>query len=187
VALVPGANHLVATATIGGKQVSDAIDWTAPDPRKGVFIDSGALVGGTMGGGRYGSDDFFRGGTAKAMTAGRNPMAAPPKVEGTVMPALFGSYREGKFGYDIPLPDGSWTVTIASFEPDAAKGAARSFAVLANGQRVIDAFSPMQAAGDANKAVTRSFPVKSSGGRLVLAFEPVGGDAVVAGIAIRPN
>ncbi len=186
VALAPGANHLVATATIGGKQVSDAIDWTGPDPRKGVFIDSGALVGGTMGADRYGSDDFFRGGTGKVL-AGPSPFAPPPKVEGTDMPALFGSYREGKFAYEIPLPDGSWTVTIASLEPDAAKGAARSFAVLADGKRVIEAFSPMQAAGGANKAVTRSFPVKSSGGRLVLAFEPVGGDAVVAGIAIRPN
>ncbi|RSV40842.1 DUF4982 domain-containing protein [Sphingomonas sp. ABOLE] len=186
VALAPGANHLVATATIGGKQVSDALDWTAPDPRKGVFIDSGALVGGTMGGDRYGSDDFFRGGTAKVL-AGPSPFAPPPKIGGTDSPALFGSYREGKFGYEIPLPDGSWTVTIASFEPDAAKGAARSFAVLADGKRVIDSLSPMQAAGGANKAVTRSFQVKSSGGRLTLAFEPVGGDAVVAGIAIRPN
>ncbi|WP_165830966.1 glycoside hydrolase family 2 TIM barrel-domain containing protein [Sphingomonas pokkalii] len=187
VALTPGANHLVATATIGGKQISDALDWNAPDPRKGVFIDSGALVGSTMGGDSYGSDAFFRGGTGKVISAGRNPMAVPPKVEGTDMPALFGSYREGRFGYDIPLPDGSWTITIASLEPDATKGAARSFTVLANGQRVIESFAPMQAAGGANKAVTRSFAVKSSGGRLVLDFEPVGGDAVVAGIAIRPN
>ncbi|OAN58591.1 glycoside hydrolase family 2 [Sphingomonas sp. TDK1] len=184
VALTPGANHLVATATIGGKQISDALDWTAPDPRRGVFIDSGALVGGTMGGNRYGSDNFFRGGTAKVL-AGRNPFAPPPKVEGTDIPALFGSYREGRFGYEVPLPDGDWAVTIASFEPDAAKGATRSFAVLADGKRVIDALAPMQAAGGANKAVTRSFTVTSSGGRLALDFEPIGGDAVVAGIAIR--
>lgn len=186
VKLAPGANHLVASATIGGKRISDAIDWTAPDPRNGVFIDSGALVGGTMGGDRYGSDTFFHGGTAKVLSS-RNPMAPPPKVKGTDMPALFGSYREGRFAYDVPLPDGSWTVTIASFEPDASEGAARSFAVFANGQRVIDAFSPMQAAGEAGKAVTRSFVAKSSGGRLLLSFDPVGGEAVVAGIAIRPN
>lgn len=186
VALTPGANHLVATATIGGKQIRDAIDWTGPDPRTGIFIDSGALVGGTMGGDRYGSDNFFRGGTAKVLS-GRNPMAPPPKVEGTDMPTLFGSYREGKFAYDVPLPDGAWTVTIASFEPDAAKGATRSFAVMANGERVIDAFSPMQAAGEAGKAVTRSFAVTSRGGLLTLDFMPQGGEAIVAGIAIRPR
>lgn len=187
VTLAPGANHLVATATIGGKQISDTVEWTGPDPRKGVFIDSGALVGGMMGGARYGSDNFFRGGTAKVLTAGRNPMAPPPKVEGTETPALFGTYREGKFGYDVPLPDGNWTVTIASLEPDAAKGASRSFTVLANGRRVIEDFAPMQLAGGTNKAVTRSFTVESRGGQLALDFEPIGGDAVVAGIAIRPS
>lgn len=186
VVLTPGPNHVVATATIGGKQISDALDWNAPDPRKGVFIDVGAIAGSVMGGDRYGSDNFFRGGTAKVLSS-RNPMAPPPKVEGTDMPALFGSYREGAFSYDVPLPDGNWTVTIASFEPEAAKGAVRSFQVLANGQSVIERFAPMEAAGGAKKAVLRSFGARSSGGHLVLEFKPVGGDAVVAGISIRPS
>lgn len=186
VALTPGPNHVIATAIIAGKQISDALDWNAPDPRKGVFIDVGAIAGSTMGGDRYGSDTFFRGGTAKVLS-GRNPMAPPPRVEGTDMPALFGNYREGQFRYDVPLPDGSWTVTIASLEPDAAQAANRSFAVLANGQSVIERFAPAQAGGGVHRAALRSFPVQSSGGHLVLEFRPVDGEAVVAGIVIRPR
>lgn len=186
VTLAPGGNRLEARATIGGRIISDKLEWTAPDARRGIAIDAGALVGETFGGDRYGSDNFFRGGEAKLLS-GRNPFAPPPKVEGTGTPALYQSYREGSFGYDIPLPNGRWSVTIATFEPDLSNGAGRSFAVKANGRTLIDNFSPQEAAGAARTAVTRSFDVESKNGTLSLKFEPRGGPAVVSAIVVRPR
>ncbi|WP_347304220.1 glycoside hydrolase family 2 TIM barrel-domain containing protein [Croceibacterium sp. TMG7-5b_MA50] len=185
VQLAAGANVLVASATIAGEQVTDRIEWNAPDPARGVFIDAGALVGRTFGDDRYGSDTFFTGGTGRMLSGGR-PAAPPPAVDGTENPALFQSYREGSFSYRIPLPDGRWAVTVATFEPDPAGGTGRSFAVKANGTVVIDAFAPQQEAGAPRKAVERSFEVESRGGTLDLAFEPRGGEAVVSAIAVRP-
>jgi len=66
IALAPGANHVVVSASANGKTLSDSADWTAPDIRAGLRIDSGALSGHTDAAGiRYGSDNFFTGGKAK--------------------------------------------------------------------------------------------------------------------------
>lgn len=176
----------LTSASIGGKAVTDRLTWMAPDPGAGVFIDAGALVGGSFGGNRYGSDNFFRGGEAKVLRD-RNPMAPPPAIDGTDAPSLFQSYREGCFSYDLPLPNGRWTVAIATFEPEPATGAGRSFAVRANGKVVLHGFSPQQAAGASRKAVTRSFDTQVKGGRLTLDFLPQGGEAIVSAIAIRPR
>lgn len=106
VRLARGENVIAVSATVGGRSLSDEARWTAPDPRAGLAIDAGALVGGTVAGRRYGGDAFFEGGTAvrlgEAHTQDR-------------------SARTGRFAYRLPLPDGRWRVR-ARFVADAVSG-----------------------------------------------------------------
>lgn len=61
----------------------------------------------------------------------------------------------------------------------------RVFDVVANGEKKLENFDVLAAAGAYRKAVTRSFTTTVSGGRLELDFKPVRGEAVVSNIAIR--
>lgn len=184
--LKPGDNIVEASATAGGAQLSDRLHWTAPDVAQGIHIDSGELSGRMSGAVRYGSDDFFTGGTPTLL----NPLVLRPggggtkakKVTGTDDPALHHAYREGSFAYDIPLPDGAWTVTLHMMEPDPALAATRSFDVEANGRTVLRAFSPARAAGAPLVTVTRTFQAKTVNGRLKLDFVARGGPALVSAI-----
>ncbi len=188
VMLLPGTNALEAVATIGGKSVSDRIVLNGPDPSNGVRIDAGDLgAHTTTDGHRFGSDAFFTGGTAKVLNVagfGHDRNAPRKVVSGTASPELFEGWREGAFSYDIPLPNGTWTVTLHSFEPDSTRSATRAFDVNANGQPVLTNFNPATAAGGVLKAVSRSFPVKIEGNKVNLTFS---GAAVIGAIEILPT
>jgi beta-galactosidase len=84
------------------------------------------------------------------------------------------------------LPNGTWNVTVHSFESVARLAQVRTFNVIANGRTELKAWSPGQAAGDAFRAAEASFRVHVNGGRLRLQFEPVGGAALIAAITISP-
>jgi beta-galactosidase len=189
VRLQPGDNTVTATAQQGGKTLTDALQWTAPDAANGLNVRAGHLTGITTSNGlRFGSDNFFTGGSASELRMAGRSKVAPSNVTGTSDPELYASYRQGSFGYSLPLPDGRWTVTLHMFEPqaDAAKAATRSITVLANGKPVLTGFNPAKAAGGSLKAVTRSFVVPSSGGALKLDFSGGEGGAVVSAIFVSP-
>lgn len=185
ITLKPGANTI--TASSGG--VSDTVEWIGPDVAKqGLHLDAGNLAGHvTADGTRYGSDTFFTGGQGRTLNvAGFGPDRNKPKkvVAGAREPSLFEYYREGAFAYDLPLPDGTWLVTVTTFEPDPAQAGTRSFAILANGRTVAPAVMPGKLGNGALVAVTQGFKVKVSGSRLHLDFQPKGGPAVVAAIDV---
>lgn len=183
VALKPGVN--VVTASAGG--VTDTVEWIGPDPAaQGLHLDAGNLAGHTAGDGtRYGSDTFFTGGEGKTLNvAGFGPDRGKARkiVTAARDAALFDYYREGAFSYDLPVPDGTWQVSLTTFEPDPTQVATRSFAVAANGRTVLSAVAPGKLGGGALIAVTQSFAVKVTGGTLRLDFRPVGGKAILAAI-----
>ncbi len=187
VTLRTGANQLVATATINGTAASDMVTLNGPDPRVGVHLDAGDLGGHVAADGRrFGSDSFFTGGVAKVLNVmgfGRDRNAPRKIVAGAASPELYDGWREGAFSYAIPLPNGRWTVTVHSFEPDATQAATRSFNVKANGQPVLTNFNPAAAAGGTMQAVSRSFTATVSGNLIKLDFD---GAAIVAAIEIMP-
>jgi beta-galactosidase len=183
VALKPGDNTLVASA--GG--VTDTLHWNGPDVvAHGLHLDAGNLAGHLAPDGlRYGSDTFFTGGQGRVLNVsgfGADRDKGRKAVTGGSDASLFNYYREGAFAYNLPVPDGTWRVTVTTFEPDSAQVATRSFAVLADGKRIAGEIKPGQLAGGALKAVTQSFPVKVAGGHLKLDFQPLGGPAIVAAI-----
>lgn len=188
VRLRAGDNQVAASAERNGKALTDSLNWTAPDAARGLHVRAGHLTGLTTSAGlRFGSDNFFTGGKASELRMGGRTKVAPSNVTGTSDPELYASYRQGAFAYDLPLPDGRWTVTLHMFEPetDVAKAAARSITVLANGRPVLSGFNPAGAAGGSLKAVTHSFTVATSGG-LKLDFSGGQGGAVVSAISVSP-
>lgn len=185
VALKPGDNLVSVSAEIGGRRLTDEARWNAPDARDGLAIDVGSLAGRSSAAGRrFGSDTFVRGGAGMQLNMGGSRNPHPKIVEGATDRWMFDDYREGDFTYRLPLPDGAYTLTIHSFEPDPAKAETRSFDVLVDGVLAVEGFNPAASAGGALRAATRSIPVTVRGGALGVAFHARGGPAVVAALEI---
>ncbi|EJU13439.1 beta-galactosidase/beta-glucuronidase [Sphingomonas sp. LH128] len=187
VALAPGSNRAVVTASSAGVTVEDSAEWIGPDPlRTGIAIDAGDLAGRIAGGRQFGSDNFVTGGVPMILNLeGFGRKAANPRKVETPTPSLFDYWREGEaFSYAIPLPDGRWTVTIHTFEPSSVASGATTMTVSANGKVALPAFSVQKQAGGPLKALERSFPVTVTGGLLKLDFAGSGGRAVVAAITV---
>lgn len=181
-----GANTISVEAKINGKQLADTMTWNAPDAAKGLHILAGTLTGVTTAQGtRFGSDNFFVGGSGKTLTPFFVRDATKKKVVGgTSTPELYDAYREGAFSYELPLPDGKWNVTLHMFEPEKSKAAIRTFDVIADDKTVLRDFNPAVASGDVMKAVTRTFGVNVKQGKLQLSFVPKGGAAVISAIVV---
>ena len=186
VALAAGANRVVARGVFPTGAVDDAIEWrVAPDAARSVRIDSGALVAPEIAGKRYGSDAFFDGGSFGDINAysGYGPRPEKKVVAGTSEGAVAETYREGRFGYRVPLANGRYTVELSFVEPSLAAGA-RQFDVVANGKRAIAALDIAAVAGAPLTRVTRRIVVPVTDGMLDLKFVPIKGDAIVSGIEI---
>ncbi|WP_277970587.1 glycoside hydrolase family 2 TIM barrel-domain containing protein [Sphingomonas echinoides] len=181
VALAVGRNALVAR----GGGIEDSVAWTlGADAAASVRIDAGAIVAAPASR-RFGSDAFFTGGTAGTLTkpADYGKPAVAAVIAGATDPAVAATYREGRFGYAIPLADGRYTVTLTFVEPGLAAGA-RVFDVTANGKPIVKALDIARSAGGPIKALVRQGTVVVRGGMLDLAFVPVTGDAIVSAIEI---
>ncbi len=187
VTLAMGSNTVLARGgtTTGGGTTEDRVTWTVSDDvARNVRIDAGAIVAGHATR-RFGSDAYFTGGKAgtliKPAEYGKPAVAAV--IAGTNDAGVVATYREGRFGYAIPLADGRYTVTLTFVEPTLAAGA-RVFDVSANGKTIVKALDIARDAGGPAKALTRSASVIVRGGKLDLAFAPGKGDAIVSAIEI---
>lgn len=196
VRLAMGWNRLSAEATRDGRSVSDSIAWEYRGPRRALHIRTGTLTGTALPDGtRYGSDDYFTGGTGftlnpykRELYADTSGNANPKKVvTGTPTPQLYASWRAGKaFSYTLPLPDGRYQVTLHLFEPDGMAPGARLFSVRASGGSGRDGIDPASLAGGDLKAATLTFAARASKGVLRLDFAGQKGEAVVSAIDVTP-
>jgi beta-galactosidase len=178
------ANHAAAGDTV----VSDTVSWsmTASD----INIAAGQLETGltSSAGARFGSDNFFIGGTSNwLVNKNTKPVADWTPVSGTPDVNLYKNYRYGQFSYDVPLEDGRYEVTLGFLEPDRSTDTGnRVFDVAASGEVKIQNLDVLRAAGGRYRtAVTRRFTTTVTGGHLKLDFIPERGDAVVSNIAIH--
>jgi len=175
--LQPGDNTLKATATIDGVAASDSVLWQFKGRADTVRLRSGDVAGfASADGARYGSDTFFSGGE------GHNAKVGVKADD----PALYTTYREGAFSYDIPVPDGRYDVHLRFMEPSASKAGARVFDVAVNGAVALPAFDIFQAAGGKAIAIDKVIKAQASGGHIHIDFTPRAGQAVVSGIDITP-
>lgn len=181
VALTAGNNALVAR----GGTVEDRLTWTlSPDAAANVRIDAGAIVAAKATQ-RFGSDAFFTGGKTGTLTkpADYGKPAVAAVIAGAQDAAVAATYREGRFSYAVPLPDGQYRVALTFVEPSLAPGA-RVFDVTANGRTIVQGLDIARTAGGSAKALTRTATVTVRGGKLDLAFVPRTGDAIVSAIEI---
>ena len=187
VRLDTGENTLTAQGSFPTGPVQDRLRWLVRPEAAGQFrIDSGALVAAGSTAGRYGSDAFFDGGQAR--TTDQHPRGRPPvpaAIAVTPDRDLVATYREGRFGYRLPLANGRYQVRLDFVEPGLAAGE-RVFDVLANGTVRLGAIDIAAAAGKPLVAVSREFEVAVTDGMLDLRFVPAKGDAIVSAVAVRP-
>ena len=186
VPLRAGGNQLVSRGLFPGVTQEDAVEWqVSPEVVRTIRIDSGALVAPAVAGKRFGSDAFFEGGKAGSVNAysGYGPRPAKKEVTGPAGGIVAETYREGRFGYHVPLADGRYTLDLTFVEPSLAPGA-RQFDVMVNGRRAIAALDVAAAAGGTLKAITRRVPVQVTGGALDVQFVPIKGEAIVSAIEI---
>jgi beta-galactosidase len=191
VPLRAGANTVVARGTHGGATVTDQVEWTLANASD-VNIAAGQLVTGftSSTGALYGSDNFFRGGKGSAIAqVGLGEPADATPVRGVAdsnEAKLYSAFRSGTFRYDIPLANGSYSVTLGFIEPGRATAVGgRVFSVAANGEKRVADLDLLSVAGAYRTVVTRSFPVTVADGRLELVFTPTAGEAVVSNITVR--
>jgi beta-galactosidase len=191
VSLKAGANSVVAEGAHGGRTVRDGATWNLDtDNATNLFIAAGQLASGfvsndaLLGGHRYGSDNFFTGGTPVTLA----PTTVIRGLGSTTVPEtgrVWDAYREGSsFSYDVPLADGNYTVTLGILEPTATAAGARVLSVDANGVNVVSGLDPFAKAGGRNTATTVSFPTTVTAGKLKLDFKGIVGKAIVSNIAV---
>ena len=186
-----GANTLVAQGTHGGSTVTDTVTWNlSADNANNVYVAAGQLTTGfqssdpLLGSHRYGSDNFFTGGTPVTLA----PLTVINGIGSAAIPdtgRVWDAYREGSaFGYQIPLANGNYRVTLGFLEPTAAAAGQRFFNVSANGILQIANLDILGAAGAQNTAIARTFVASVSNGVLALDFTGVTGKAILSNIAV---
>jgi beta-galactosidase len=199
VALRPGANAIAAHGTHGASIVTDAVEWNLAAERvSNVFIAAGQLATGfvsndpLLGTHTFGSDNFFVGGQLPAIvgfsTVGLSNYVPVAGIGETAIPEtgrVWDMWRLGAaFGYQIPVPNGNYKVTLGFLEPTVTAAGARVFDVSANGVKHIERLDVFQSAGARNTAIVRSFMTDVTDGTLALDFKGVTGDAIVSNISI---
>ena len=204
VLLAEGGNELRATADIGGVETSDTLHWMFDGSPEVVRIKAGDISGYVAWNHeRFGSDTYFEGGEGK----GIDPTDTPAQKRSVVTaadPRLYDSYREGKFSYRVPVPDGPpsahgsmptrptrgpgrrYRIVARFTEPAATRRGERVFDVDVNGKTVLHKFDIFAAAGGKLKGVERTFDATAKDGFLVITFRPSQGQALVSSLAITP-
>lgn len=181
-----GTNEVSAVGNHAGRSVTDTVQWSVATTD--VRVASGLSWTGYVAseGTRWGSDAFFTGGAPGQIDSGDAEGGIPPGITGTSDPQLFKFHRAGdEFGYDIPLPDGTYELVLGFLEPEeGARVGDRVFSVTVDGAPLLFDFDVVREAGAPLTAVTRSFQVNVAGGRLILELDGATGDAIVSNISL---
>ncbi|WP_375379546.1 malectin domain-containing carbohydrate-binding protein [Hymenobacter volaticus] len=115
--------------------------------------------------GRFAADQYMAGGV---------PFATTAPIAGTEDDALYQSERYGTFRYNLPVPNGTYTVKLHFAELYWNAPGQRVFDVTAEGTPVLQAYDIVQKVGPLT-ATTESFLVTVTDGVLSLAFAPGAG------------
>jgi hypothetical protein len=111
-------------------------------------------------------------------------------VRGTSRPFLFGNWRTGEFGYDIPLVPGSYELRLFFVSPNrAGEEKMGDFDVAVNGKPILTAFDVSMSANGADIAEEQVFRDISPGpdGLLRLWFSNRSSQPMVNGLELVPG
>jgi hypothetical protein len=131
---------------------------------------------------RWTPDRYFVGGGQWSRASGI--------VRGTSRPFLFGNWRTGEFGYDIPLAPGSYELRLYFVSPNRAGDEKMGdFDIAVNGKPMLSAFDVSMSANGADIAEEQVFRDISPGtdGMLRLWFSNRSSQPMVNGLEVVPG
>jgi Malectin domain len=145
---------------------------TAQEPFK-IGIIAGGTVYESATGMHWSGDHYYTGG---------NTFASFAPISGTDLDPLYQSERFGKtFSYRVPVPNGTYVLTLRFAENYFNSPGQRSFNVIAEGQQLLTNFDIVATSGGKQKAIDKIFQnITISDGFLDLAFIGVYNDAKVS-------
>jgi hypothetical protein len=108
-------------------------------------------------------------------------------IEGTEDDLLYQSERFGNFSYRIPLPNGSYSVTLKFAELYSGWAGARNFDVQVQGNKVLRNVDLIVLSGKKNLAYDVTLPANVTNGLLTIDFLNNWGNAKVNAILIKEN
>jgi hypothetical protein len=151
---------------------------TSPASPVAIRLDVGSSVSFTdRAGSLWKADQFGSGGTVSSK---------PNAIANTVDGDLYRTYRYGDFTYAIPVPNGTYDVTLKFIEPWWSGAGQRVFSVSAEGESKLVNVDLFAVAGQFT-AVDRTFTVTVSDGVLNLSFASSVDNAIVSAIAVTPR
>jgi hypothetical protein len=176
VSVTTGSININFTTVVDNAKVS-AIEVV---PAASVRINAGGLAYTSPDGRVWQADTDVTGGLTYRPSPG-------PSIAATLDPTLYQSERYGNFAYNVPLPNGSYTVTLRFAEIYWSTPGRRVFNVSINGQQVLTNFDILaQPDAAANTAVDRTFQVTVNTGVVNIVFTTVADNAKVSAIEINP-
>ena len=120
---------------------------------------------------------------------------APAGVDQTILQSEWTGGQTGSstvpvgqraFGFDVPVPNGSYTVKLHFAELNKTAVGTRTFDVRLEGKTVLSAYDIFKTSGGIDKAVTESFPVTITDGAVTLDFLRRVENAKISAIEIVP-
>jgi beta-galactosidase len=187
IALARGDNVVEVTASTGGRELRDRAVWQREEGPDTYRILAGQIAVTDTAAGLHGSDDFFTGGEAQLLNPAEYGRTTTRTVAGAADQRLFQSWRTGDFHYDLPLPDGDYTMTLRFVEPVEKTGKGeRVFDVVVGGKVVLENIDVAAQAGVLS-AHERVVPITVQGGSARIAFVSKTGKAIVSAISVTPR
>src|SRR6185295_3992724 len=115
--------------------------------------------------------------------SGGSTYSKPSAIAGTVDDTLFQTERYGNFSYNIPVPSGTYSITLRFAELYWTATAKRVFSVSVEGQAVLTNFDIFATAG-ATTLLDRTFQVTVTDGTLNIVFTTSADNAKVSAIQV---
>ena len=128
---------------------------------------------------KYASDTYVTGGNVASF--GDNT-----QIDNTTEDYLYQHERFGNFSYEIPVPNGKYTLTLKFAENYWNAANQRKFDVAVNGRTVLDNLDIWAEAGAKDKALDKIIPVTVTNGEINISFTTVLDNAKVNAIHIAP-
>ena len=128
---------------------------------------------------KYASDTYVTGGNVASF--GDNT-----QIDNTTEDYLYQHERFGNFSYEIPVPNGKYTLTLKFAENYWNAANQRKFDVAVNGTTVLDNLDIWAEAGSKDKALDKVIPVTVTNGELEITFTTELDNAKVNAILLRP-
>jgi hypothetical protein len=118
---------------------------------------------------------------------GGDTIGTSAPITGTTIPAIYQTALVGTNGYEIQVPNGTYTVNLKFAELQFSSAGQRLFDISLNYQNVMSNFDIFAAAGGKNRAVDLTFTTTVTSGTITILFASENGPPAINAIEILQN